>query len=206
MLLAIHPTHPEPRKLRTVIDALRNGGVIICPTDTVYAFVCSSEQPRAIEEVARLKGVKPHKAELSLICADLSQLSSYARAVDTSTFRLLKRALPGPYTFILPASSAIPKLFSNNRRTVGIRVPAHAVPMAIVKELGHALVATSVHDPDALLDHTADPEAIHDRLGAQVDLVIDSGAGSLVGSTVIDVSNGEPVVLRAGKGDVEGLL
>jgi tRNA threonylcarbamoyl adenosine modification protein (Sua5/YciO/YrdC/YwlC family) len=125
MLISIHPKDPEPRKIRIIVDKLNAGGVVICPTDTVYAFVCSAHQPRAIEQVAWLKGVKPQKADLSLICKDLSQLSTYARAVDTAAFRMMKHALPGPYTFILQASSEIPKLFKNNKRTVGIRVPDH---------------------------------------------------------------------------------
>jgi len=206
MLINIHPIDPEPRKIRMVVDKLNAGGVVICPTDTVYAFVCSAHQPRAIEQVARLKGVKPQKADLSLICSDLSQLSTYARAVDTAAFRIMKRALPGPYTFIVPASSEIPKLFKNNKRTVGIRVPGHAIPQAIVAELGHALVVTSVHDPDKVVDYTTDPERIDEHLGYQVDLVIDGGIGGLEASTVIDLSQGEPVILREGKGPVEDLL
>jgi tRNA threonylcarbamoyl adenosine modification protein (Sua5/YciO/YrdC/YwlC family) len=206
MLLSIHPKDPEQRKIRSVVDKLLNGAVVICPTDTVYAFVCSAHNVRAIEEVARLKGVKPQKADLSLICGDLSQLSIYARAIDTASFRLMRKALPGPYTFIVPASSEIPKLFKNNKRTVGIRVPAHPIPQAIVRELGHALVVASVHDPDKVVDHTTDPERIDEHLGHQVDLVIDGGIGGLEGSTIIDLSNGDPVVLRKGKGSLEGLL
>jgi tRNA threonylcarbamoyl adenosine modification protein (Sua5/YciO/YrdC/YwlC family) len=206
MLLSIHPKDPEPRKIRIAVEKLNAGGVIICPTDTVYAFVCSAHQPRAIEQVAKLKKAKPNKADLSLICNDLSQLSTYARAVDTAAFRIMKRALPGPYTFILPASSEIPKLFKNNKRTVGIRVPDHPIPQAIVAELGHALVVTSVHDPDKVVDYTTDPERIDEHLGYQVDLVIDGGIGGLEGSTVIDLSQGEPVILREGKGPVEDLL
>lgn len=206
MLLSIHPKDPEQRKIRSVVDKLLNGAVVICPTDTVYAFVCSAHNVRAIEEVARLKGVKPQKADLSLICGDLSQLSIYARAIDTASFRLMRKALPGPYTFIVPASSEIPKLFKNNKRTVGIRVPAHPIPQAIVRELGHALVVASVHDPDKVVDYTTDPERIDEHLGHQVDLVIDGGIGGLEGSTIIDLSNGDPVVLREGKGLLEGLL
>jgi len=206
MLLAIHPKDPEPRKIRTVVDALLDGAVVICPTDTVYAFVCSAHSSRAIEEVARLKGVKAQKADLSLICSDLSQLSTYAKSVDTASFRIMKRALPGPFTFILTASSEIPKLFKNNKRTVGIRVPDHPIPQAIVRELGHALVVASVHDPDKLVDHTTDPELIHKYLGHQVDIVIDGGIGGSEGSTVIDLTNGDPVVLREGKGQLEGLI
>ena len=206
MLLSIHPKDPEPRKIRIAVDKLNAGGVLICPTDTVYAFVCSAHQPRAIEQVAKLKGAKPNKADLSLICNDLSQLSTYARAVDTAAFRIMKRALPGPYTFILPASSEIPKLFKNNKRTVGIRVPNHPIPQAIVAELGHALVVASVHDPDKVVDYTTDPKRIDEHLGYQVDLVIDGGIGGLEGSTVIDLSQGEPVILREGKGPVDGLI
>ncbi|MBL7946167.1 MAG: threonylcarbamoyl-AMP synthase [Flavobacteriales bacterium] len=206
MLLAIHPKDPEPRKIRTVVEALLKGGVVVCPTDTVYAFVCSSQSARAIEAVTRLKGVKAQKADLSLICQDLSQLSTYAKAVDTASFRIMKKALPGPYTFIVQASNEIPKLFKNNRRNVGIRVPNHPIPQALVKELGHALVVTSVHDPDKVVDYTTDPERIHEHIGHQVDMVIDGGIGGLLGSTVIDLSNGEPTVLREGKGEVDGLL
>lgn len=206
MLLTIHPKDPEPRKIRAVVEKLRAGGVVICPTDTVYAFVCSSLNARAVEEVARLKGVKPHKADLSLICQDLGQLSRYAKAIDTASFRIMKKALPGPYTFILAASSEIPKLFKNNKRTVGIRVPDHPIPQAIVVELGHALVVASVHDPDKVVDYTTDPERIDEHLGHQVDLVIDGGIGGLEVSTVIDLSTGEPLVLREGRGQTEGLL
>jgi len=206
MLLSIHPKDPEPRKIRTVVEKLLAGGVVICPTDTVYAYVCSAHSARAIEEVARLKGIKPQKADLSLICQDLSQLSTYAKAVDTAAFRIMKRALPGPYTFIVTASSEIPKLFKNNKRTVGIRVPGHPIPLAIVRELGHALVVASVHDPDKVVDYTTDPERIDEHLGHQVELVIDGGIGGMEGSTVIDLSSGDPVVLREGKGSLDGLL
>lgn len=206
MLLSIHPVDPEPRKIRQMVDLLEQGAVLVCPTDTVYAFVCSAHQPRAIERVAWLKGVKPQKADLSLICEDLSQLSTYARAVDTAAFRIMKRALPGPYTFILTASGEIPKLFKNNKRTVGIRVPDQPITRALVKTLGHALVVASVHDPDAIIEYTTDPERIDQHLGHQVDMVIDGGIGGLEGSTVIDLSNGDPVVLRQGKGSVEDLF
>lgn len=206
MLISIHPKDPEPRKIRLIVDKLNAGGVVICPTDTVYAFVCSAHQPRAVELVARLKGVKPQKADLSLICKDLSQLSIYARSVDTSAFRMMKHALPGPYTFILQASGEIPKLFKNNKRTVGIRVPDHPIPRAIVEELGHALVVASVHDPDKVVDYTTDPERIDEHLGYQVEAVIDGGIGGLEGSTVIDLSEGEPRLIRQGKGSSEGLF
>lgn len=206
MILSIHPKNPEPRKIREVVSVLRDGGVVACPTDTVYAFVCSSQSARAIEEIARLKGVRPQKADLSLICQDLSQLSKYAKALDTASFRIMKKALPGAYTFIVPASNEIPKLFKNNKRTVGIRVPDHSIPQALVAELGHALVVTSVHDPDRLIDYTTDPIKIDEHFGNQLSMVVDGGPGGLDGSTVIDLSTGTATVLRAGKGSLEGLI
>jgi tRNA threonylcarbamoyl adenosine modification protein (Sua5/YciO/YrdC/YwlC family) len=206
MLIAIHPRNPEPRKIQQMVDLLNDGGVLICPTDTVYAFVCSAEQPRAIEAVAKLKGARPQKADLSLICKDLSQLSLYARAIATPSFRIMKAALPGPYTFIVPASNEIPRIFRNNKRTVGIRVPDHPVPHALVEALGHALVCASVHGTDVLLDHASDPEEMEAHYGRDIDAVIDSGTGGLEGSTVVDLSGQEPVVLREGKGTIDGLL
>lgn len=206
MLLAIHPVNPEPRKIAQVVSELQRGGVVICPTDTVYAFVCSAHQPKAIEQVARLKGVKPQKADLSLICRDLSQLSLYSKQLSTPAFRIMKRALPGPYTFIVPASSEIPKLFRNNKRTVGIRVPDHTIPQALVEALGHALVVASVHDTDEVLDYTTDPELIEERMRNQVALVIDAGISGLEPSTVIDLSGDDPVLIRAGKGSIDGFF
>ena len=206
MLIAIHPKDPEPRKIRMVVERLQAGGVVICPTDTVYAYVCSAHQPRAIEQVARLKGTRPGRTELSLICRDLSQLSTYARHVGTPAFRVMRKALPGPYTFIVQASSEIPKLFKNNKRTVGIRVPEHPIPLALVDALGHALVVTSVHDPDHVVEYTTDPERIDEHMGHTVDLVIDGGMGSVEASTVIDLTADEPVIVREGKGSLEGLF
>lgn len=206
MLLEIHPKNPEPRKIKQVVDLLNKGEVIVCPTDTVYAFVCSAHQARAIEAVAKLKGNKPNKVDLSLICKDLSQLSAYARAISTPAFRTMKAALPGPYTFIVTANNEIPKLFKNNKHTVGIRVPDHPVPLAIVEELGHALVVTSVHDPDKVLDYTTDPERIHEHWGHQLGAVIDSGMGTLEASTVVDLTDNTPVVVREGKGPVDILF
>lgn len=206
MLLEIHPLNPEPRKVAEVVRILQKGGVVIIPTDTVYAYACSSEQARAIEQVTRFKGAKPGKADLSLVCSDLSQLALYSRQLSTPAFRTMKKALPGPYTFIVQASSEIPKLFKNNKRTVGIRVPDHAIPVAIVKELGHALVVASVHDNDSVLEYTTDASLIEENIGHQVDLVVDGGIGGLDGSTVIDLSGDEPEVLRAGKGSIDGLF
>lgn len=201
MVITLHPQDPEPRKVRMLAERLLEGAVIICPTDTVHAYVCSAQRPKAIEDVARLKGVKPEKAELSLLCADLAQAMAFSKPLDTPTFRLLKRALPGPYTFILPASGAVPSLFKSKKRTVGIRVPAHPVPKALLAQLGHPLVAASVHDPDAVLDYTADPERIDEHLGHQVECVIDAGVGGIQASTVIDLCGPGPVIIREGAGD-----
>ena len=205
MLLKIHPRNPEPRKVAQVVEALRNGGVVVIPTDTVYTFACSALHPKAIERISRLKGSKHDGSGSSLVCADLSQLSLYASQVNTPAFRLMKQVLPGPYTFILKASSEIPKLFKNKKRTVGIRVPDNAVAHAIVDMLGHALVVSSVHDPDEILAHSSDPESIHERLEKQVDMVVDGGICGLVGSTVVDLTGDEPVVLREGAGRVDML-
>lgn len=205
MLVRIHPRLPEPRIIQRAVDVLRSGGVLVCPTDTVYAFVCDCTQQRGIERIAKLKGVRTRKAELSLIGDDLGRLSTYTKAFSTPVFRMMKHALPGPYTFILPASNEIARLFASNRRTVGIRVPDHAVPRALVQGLGHALAAASVHDLDHAIDHTSDPERIHEQLALQVDMVLDAGAGGLIASTVIDATGEEPVVVRQGLGAVEGL-
>lgn len=188
--------------MRMAIEALNGGGVIVCPTDTVHAFACSAHSASAIAELVRIKGVRPGKAGLSLVCNDLRQLSRYTRHVDTVAFRVMKRALPGPYTFILEASSEIPKLFKNNRRTVGIRVPDHAVPRAIVEELGGALAVTSVHDPDEISVYTAEPHVIEERHGNRLAMVIDAGPCGLEPSTVIDLTTSVPEVIRAGKGDL----
>lgn len=205
-LLAVHPKDPEPRKIKEVVDVLNDGGVVVVPTDAVYAFVCSAKQPRAIDRVAGLKGVRPEKAELSLICRDLSEAAIYARQLDTSVFRMMKRALPGPYTFILPATAEVPNIFKMKRRTVGIRVPSNAIIQRILEELGHPLVAASVHGTDPFMTHPGDAETIHDQFAGKVDLIVDGGPGDVVGSTVIDATGPEPRVVREGLGSLDGVL
>lgn len=205
-LLAVHPIDPEPRKIKEAVAVLNNGGVLIVPTDAVYAFVCSAKQPRAVEQVAALKGVRPEKAELSLICRDLSDASTYARQMDTGVFRMMKRALPGPYTFILPATAEVPNIFKVKRRTVGIRVPANPILQGILEELGHPLVAASVHDTDPFITHPSDADAIHEQFASKVDLIIDGGPSGVVGSTVIDVTGPEPRLIREGLGSLHGIL
>lgn len=204
-LLKIYPENPNPKAIRQVVDTLRSGGVIIYPTDTVYAFGCDIKQPKALEKVARLKNIKPDKANFSLIFYDLSQLSEYSRQVDTPTYKILKRSLPGPFTFILHASNAIPRIFQSNKKTVGIRIPDNNIPRAIVDALGNPIIAASVHDDDEIVDYTTDPELIFEKFKNQVDLVIDGGMGDNAASTVVDLTNGNQEVLREGKGDVNVL-
>lgn len=200
-LLKVYPQNPNPKAISKIADTLRKGGVIIYPTDTVYSFGCDIRQPKAIEQIARLKNIKPEKANFSLIFYDLSQLSEYTRQVDNPTYKTLKKALPGPYTFILHASNAIPKIFQSNKKTVGIRIPDNNIPREIVNELGNPIIATSVHDDDEIIDYTTDPEMIFEKYKKVVDLVIHGGTGDNSASTIIDLTNGNQEVLREGKGD-----
>lgn len=201
-ILKIYPDNPNPRAIAQVIDVLERGGVIVYPTDTVYSFGCDIRKPKAIERVARIKGLKPEKAEFAIVFPDLSFLSAYTRSVDTPTYKILNRCLPGPFTFILQAGSAIPKIFQKKKKTVGIRIPDNAIPQEIVRALDRPIIASSVHDDDEILEYTTDPELIAEKFDNQVDLVIDGGMGALYASTVVDLTEGEPEVLREGRGDI----
>lgn len=203
MLIRIHPDNPPERDLRKVIDILQNGGVIIYPTDTVYGLGCDIFNRKAVERVARIKGLKPEKANLSIICYDLSHITDFARHVDNRTFKLMKKSLPGPFTFILDASSAMPKIFMAKKKTIGIRVPDHHIPREIVRMLGNPIVTTSIHDDDDIIEYSTDPELIHEKFEHQVDCVIDGGYGHQVPSTVVDCTGAEPTVIREGLGDLE---
>ncbi|MBN1597083.1 MAG: threonylcarbamoyl-AMP synthase [Bacteroidales bacterium] len=203
MLMHIHPENPSHRQILKVVEILRSGGVIIYPTDTVYGLGCNIFDSRAVERIARIKGVRIEKANFSFICHDLSHLSVFTKQLDNSTFKLMKKYLPGPYTFILPASSKIPKIFKNKKKTVGIRIPDHTIPIEIVKELGNPLLTTSIHDVDKVIDYTTDPELIHENMGHLVDVVIDGGYGKNVPSTVIDCMSEVPEVVREGLGIFE---
>lgn len=205
MLLTIHPDNPQERLIKQVVECLESGGVIIYPTDTVYGIGCDIRNRKAIEKICRIKGIRPEKASFSCICSDLSNISEYAIHVTTPLYKMMKRALPGPYTFILEASSQIPRYFQSNKKTVGIRVPDHAIPLEIVRRLGSPIVNTSLHDADALIDYTTDPELIHDAYESRVDLVIDGGFGGIIPSTVVDCSKGDGnwEVVREGKGSLE---
>ncbi len=200
-LLRIYPENPNPKAIQKVVQVLKKGGVIIYPTDTVYSFGCDITKNKGLEQVARIKEVKLEKANFSIIFYDLSHLSDYTRQVDTPTYKILKKALPGPYTFILEASNTVPKIFKNKKKTIGIRIPDNAIPRAIVQELGNPIIATSVHDEDAIIEYTTDPELILEKYGNVVDLVIDGGYGDNSASTVIDLTEGKREIIRAGKGD-----
>lgn len=204
MLLQLHPQNPNPRHLKTIIECLRGGGVIIYPTDTVYGMGCDISQPKAIERICRIKQIDPKKAQFSFICHDLSHLSDYAKSVDTPVFRILKRALPGPYTFILPASKQVPKMLKTKKDTVGIRVPDNNICRTIVKELGNPVMSTSLPIEHYVEEYT-DPEIIYEKFGKIVDIVVDGGVGGTTFSTVIDFTGPEPELIREGAGSTEVL-
>lgn len=200
--IKIYEQNPNPKEIAKVVKVLRDGGLVIYPTDTVYGLGCDITKTRALEKIARIKGIKLSKANWSFICADLSNLSDYVKQIDTATFKILKRALPGPYTFILPGNNNLPKDFKK-RSTVGIRVPDNTIAHALVSELGNPIVSTSIRDDDDVLEYTTDPELIFEKWQNLVDIVIDGGYGNNVASTVIDLSVSPPEVIRKGKGDLD---
>jgi len=201
-LIRIYEENPNPREIERVVNVLRNGGLVIYPTDTVYGLGCDITNTKALEKIARIKGIKLEKANFSFICADLSNLSDYVKQIDTATFKILKRALPGPYTFILPGSTKLPKVFKK-KRTVGIRIPNNAIALSLVQKLGNPIVSTSIYDEDELIEYTTDPELIHEKWDNLVSVVIDGGYGDNVASTVIDLSESTPTVIRQGKGSLD---
>ena len=200
--LKIYEDKPNEAAIKKVVDVLRNGGLIIYPTDTVYGLGCDITNTKALEKIAKIKGIKLEKANFSFICSDLSNISTYIKQIDTSTFKILKRALPGPYTFILPGNNDLPKEF-RKKKTVGIRVPANNIALQIVQMLGNPIISTSIHDDDEVIEYSTDPELIFEKWENIVDLVIDGGYGDNVASTIIDLTGDEPVVIREGKGDLD---
>ncbi|HPA36819.1 MAG TPA: L-threonylcarbamoyladenylate synthase [Chitinophagales bacterium] len=206
MFLEIFPHNMDMRKMQKVVDCLKSGGLVIYPTDTVYGLGCDIYNKEAVEKICRIKNVKPEKMNFSFICYDLSHISDFTVSVDTPTYKLMKRCLPGPYTFILKANNTIPKLFKNNKKTVGIRVPDNEIARTIVQELGHPILTTSVHHEDDIIDYITDASAIYERYENLVDIVIDGGIGGYKPSTIIDCTGDEPVVLREGAGPVDGIL
>lgn len=203
MIIRIHPDNPGDRQVTQVVDILRNGGVIIYPTDTVYGIGCDMNNHKAIEKVAKIKGIKPDKANFSFICKDLSQLSDFTTPVPNDVFRLMKRNLPGPFTFILRANSNVPKIMKSKKKTVGIRVPDNQITHDIVSLLGNPILSTSVHDDDEIVEYTTDPELINEKYGDSVDAVIDGGYGNNVASTIVDCTGDEVEILREGVVDLQ---
>lgn len=201
MRIDIHPKNPEPRKINEVAAILQKGGVAILPTDTIYAFVCAIHQYKGFEKICRIKGVKPEKANFSMLCSDLSKISLYTKPFDRSIYKALNRALPGPYTFILEASHEVPSLFRSRKKTIGLRIPDHPIVQALIAALGEPLVATSLHDLDSIREYPTDPVDIAAQWEALVDVVVDGGAGHLTPSTIVDCSGGEPEITRVGAGD-----
>ena len=206
MLIKIYPENPNERAIDQVVEVLRKGGLIIYPTDTIYGLGCDITNPKAIEKICRIRGIKPEKANFSFICHDLSHISDFIKPIDNTTFRVLKKALPGPFTFIFNANNNVPKLLSSNKKTVGIRVPDNNIARCIVKELGNPILSTSIKDDDELVEYSTDPELIYEKYQELVDLVIDGGYGDNEASTVIDCTNGEFEIIREGKGDIEAFL
>lgn len=205
MLIRIYPENPNPKALKEVVDCLRQGGVIIYPTDTVYGIGCDINNRKAVERICQLRNIKPDKAQFSFICSDLSHISEFCSQIDNPTFKLMKRLLPGPYTFILNATNKVPKLFQSKKRTVGIRIPDNNIPLEIVRMLGNPIMTASVHDEDEIIEYTTDPSLIHERFENKVDIVIDGGYGGIEGSTVINCADGDVEVIREGKGSIEDL-
>lgn len=200
MLIKIYPENPNEKEINKVVQVLQDGGLIIYPTDTVYAIGCDALNVRAVEEICRMKDINPAKSNLSIICYDLSNISEYAR-VDNFTFKLMKKNLPGPFTFILNTTSSLPKIYKN-KKTVGIRVPDNNIIRELVNSLGNPILTTSVKDDDEMLEYSTDPELIYEKYKEQVDIVIDGGFGGIEASTIVDCTDGEPEIIRQGKGEL----
>lgn len=200
MIIKIYPDNPAPRLIQEVVDVLNNGGIIVYPTDSVYALGCSMLKPRAIEKLARLRGFRPDKAQFSFIFDDLSDLSAYTKPISNPVFKLIRRATPGPFTFIIEANNKIPKLVLSNRKTIGIRIPDNNIARELVRALGHPIMSTSVHDDDDILEYTTDPELIYEKYAHEVDLVIDGGYGDNEPTTIVDCTHDAIEVIRQGKG------
>jgi tRNA threonylcarbamoyl adenosine modification protein (Sua5/YciO/YrdC/YwlC family) len=199
--IKIHPVNPELRKINRVVEVLRNGGIVVYPTDTIYGIGCDLLNRKAIERLCRIMDIKPNKLDLSFICNDLSHISEFVKRVDTPVFKVLKNLLPGPYTFIMESSTKVPKILDVNKKTVGIRIPDHNIPRTIVAELGNPLITSSIKDDDHIKEYTTDPEEIYDDFKNLVDVVIDGGAGGNVPSTVIDCTGPELTLIRQGLGE-----
>ncbi|SMD17980.1 L-threonylcarbamoyladenylate synthase [Pedobacter nyackensis] len=206
MLIKIYPENPNPKAIEQIVEVLKKGGLIIYPTDTVYGLGCDITNQKAIEKICRIRGIKPEKANFSFICSDLRHISDYIKPIDTATFRVLKKALPGPFTFIFNANNNVPKLLSSNKKTVGIRVPDNDIAREIVKQLGNPILSTSIRDDDEVIEYSTDPELIHEKYEENVDIVVDGGYGDNEASTVVDCTLGGFEIIREGKGDLSSFL
>jgi tRNA threonylcarbamoyl adenosine modification protein (Sua5/YciO/YrdC/YwlC family) len=198
MLISIHPTNPQPRQLAIIKDCLESGGIIAYPTDTIYGLGCDIFHPEAVAKICAIKKVNPEKAQLSFICSDLSHLSNYAKSINNSLFRILKSTLPGPFTFVLPASKEVPKILQNKKKTIGLRIPDNKIALAIIETLGHPILSASF--PGENIEDYTDPEIIQEHWGKQIDIVIDGGIGGIIPSTVVDCTTDEYIILRQGLG------
>jgi tRNA threonylcarbamoyl adenosine modification protein (Sua5/YciO/YrdC/YwlC family) len=204
MLLHLHPVNPQPRNIKTIVECLLDGGVVIYPTDTIYGLGCDIFQHKAVERICRIKQVDPAKAQLSFVCYDLSDLSNYTKSISTPLYRMLKNYLPGPYTFILPASKQVPKILKSKKDTIGLRIPDNTIARCLVRELGHPVLSSSL--PGDMVEEYTDPEMIHEKFEKLVDIVIDGGIGGILPSTIVDCTGEEPIVTRKGLGQWEGAL
>jgi tRNA threonylcarbamoyl adenosine modification protein (Sua5/YciO/YrdC/YwlC family) len=202
MLLRIHPDNPSPRQIKRVTDCLARGGIIVYPTDTIYGLGCDINNKKAIEKIAQIKGIKKEKANFSFICSDLSHLSDFTRPISNEVYKLMRKNLPGPFTFILDANNKVPKLFQSKKKTVGIRVPDNNILRTIVEEFGNPIMSTSVRDDDGIIEYTTDPELIYEKFKKIADIVIDGGYGDNEASTIVDCTQDEIVILREGKGEL----
>ena len=199
MLLSIHPENPQPRLINQVVECLKGGGIIIYPTDTIYGLGCDIFHPKAIERICQIKNVDPKKAQLSFICRDLSHLSDYTKSIDTPLYRVLKNTLPGPFTFILPASKQVPKILKSKKETIGLRVPNNIICMSIIEAMGNPILSASL--PGEMVEEYTDPEIIYEKFGNQVDFVIDGGMGGIIPSTIVDCTSDDWTVTRQGLGE-----
>ena len=201
--LKIHPQNPEMRKINRVVDVLRNGGIVVYPTDTIYGIGCDLMNRKSIERLCRVMDIKPNKLDLSFICNDLTHISEYVKNLQTPVFKILKKSLPGPFTFILESSSRVPKILDVTKKTVGIRIPDHNIPRTIVAELGNPLITSSIKDDDKIKEYTTDPEEIYEDFKNLVDIVIDGGASGNIPSTVVDCTGSELILVRQGLGEID---
>lgn len=203
MIIKIYPENPNPKQIAKVIEVLQKGGIVIYPTDSVYGIGCNIYNHKAIEKIAKIKGIAPDKSKFSIICHSLSEVSDYTRPINNQTFKLMKKNLPGPFTFILEANNKVPDIFQSNKKTVGIRIPHNPIVIEMVRELGNPILNTSVHDDDEIVEYTTDPELIHEKYQDLVDIVIDGGYGQNTPTTIVDCTGDEPLITREGIGELQ---